>query len=60
MTIGKPLTEDEKGYIREHKDEMFWAQIAVKLGENYPEDNNGSRCPATVRRFVQSEESEEE
>ena len=59
MTSGRPLTEDEKDYIREHKEEMFFAQIARELGERFFEDNNGERCAATVRRFVQKDENEE-
>ena len=53
MTKGRPLTKNEKDYIRTHKDEMLFAQIARELGERFPEDNNGSRGPAAVRRFVQ-------
>jgi hypothetical protein len=55
MTKGKPLSEKEKEYIREHKDEMLFSQIADNLGELFPELNGGNRCQATVRRFVQEE-----
>lgn len=59
MTKGRPLTNREKEFINAHKDEMFNSQIAVYLGQAFPEDNNGSRCSAAVRRYIKKEESDQ-
>lgn len=56
VTKGKPLSNKEKEYIRQHKEQKFNSQMAVELGELYPEENNGERCAATIRRFIKKED----
>ena len=55
MVSGKPLSEREKKYIREHYPEKFKSQIANELGELFEQDNSGSREVRSVRKFIKRE-----
>lgn len=51
----RTLSEREKNYIREHARTKFKRQIAIELGELFPQDNGGSRSSRTIRLFIQRE-----
>jgi hypothetical protein len=58
MVQGFGFSEREKKFMHDHKEEMFYNQIANKLVELFPEDSGGSRSQAAVRRFCQKETSD--
>lgn len=54
MARGFPLSEREKEYIQETKDEKFPSVIARELAEKFPFDNDGIRSVKTVKSFLKT------
>ena len=54
MVSGKPLTDRERRFIEENRNEKFPSILARHLGLYYSEDNGGSRCTETVKIYLKS------
>jgi hypothetical protein len=48
MGSGRPFSQRELKFIREHLDEKYPSVIARHLGLHYSEDNGGSRSSKSV------------
>jgi len=49
---GRPFTENELDYIREHKDCKFASEMAIELVKLFPNDNGGSRNPVSIKHAL--------
>jgi len=49
---GRPFSENELEYIREHKDQKFASQMAQELAALFPGDNGGYRNPDSIRHVL--------
>ncbi len=55
MAKGFPLSEREKEYIEQTKNDKFPSVIAKELAQKFPFDNDGSRSIKTVKSFLKNE-----
>jgi len=55
MVSGVPLSDREKAYIKNQKDEKFPKEIAEDLERKFPLDNCGKRSFWTVKEFLQKQ-----
>jgi hypothetical protein len=60
MVSGKPLTDRERRFIEENRNEKFPTVLARHLALHYAEDNNGSRSTRTVQEYIRKLEREAE
>ena len=49
---GRPFSENELEYIREHKDQKFASQMADELAALFPGDNGGYRNPDSIKHML--------
>ena len=55
MVSGKPLSPEEKAFIRSNHQQFLNGTIASMLAENFADYNGGQRSNVTVKRFLRAE-----
>jgi len=60
MASGKPLTDRERRFIEENRNEKFPSVLARHLSLYYSSENNGSRSTRTVQEYIRKLDREAE